>query len=78
MDEALEHGGRKNVQRDCVRLIRLFRPSVLISRSGAATSDRGQGNYQAAAMKNIEACHSPAEAHPDPEFARLSGAEVCA
>src|SRR2546430_12375861 len=45
MDETLEHWGKENVLRDCVRVVRLYRPDVIVSRFHGAPRD-GHGNHQ--------------------------------
>jgi len=54
LDEALEKWGRENVLRDVVRIIRLERPFVLISRFQGNERD-GHGNHQAAGLLTQEA-----------------------
>src|SRR5689334_2324478 len=54
LDEALEKWGRENVLRDVVRIIRIDRPLVLISRFQGNERD-GHGNHQAAGLLTQEA-----------------------
>src|SRR6478672_12371911 len=49
LDEALEKWGRENVLREMVRVIRMERPLVLISRFQGNEQD-GHGNHQAAGL----------------------------
>src|SRR5262245_60677001 len=54
LDEALEKWGRENVLRDVVRIIRMERPLVLVSRFQGNERD-GHGNHQAAGLITQEA-----------------------
>ena len=54
LDEALEKWGRENVLREIVRIIRIDRPFVLISRFQGNERD-GHGNHQAAGLLTQEA-----------------------
>src|SRR5258706_2084009 len=54
LDETLEHWGRENVLRDVVRVIRLYRPDIIVSRFHGEARD-GHGNHQAAGLRSVEA-----------------------
>src|SRR5438105_10390310 len=54
LEEALEKWGRENVLRDVVRIIRMDRPLVLISRFQGNERD-GHGNHQTAGLMTQEA-----------------------
>ena len=54
LEEALEKWGRENVLRDVVRVIRMNRPFVLVSRFEGGPRD-GHGNHQAAGLITREA-----------------------
>ena len=54
LDEALEKWGRENVLREIVRIIRIDRPFVLVSRFQGNERD-GHGNHQAAGLLTQEA-----------------------
>ncbi|MCL4847666.1 MAG: PIG-L family deacetylase [Acidobacteria bacterium] len=54
IDEALEKWGKDNVMRDVVRLIRMDRPFVLLSRFQGNQRD-GHGNHQTAGLITTEA-----------------------
>ena len=54
LDEALEKWGRENVLRDVVRVIRMDRPFVLLSRFQGNQRD-GHGNHQTAGLLTTEA-----------------------
>lgn len=54
LDEALDKWGRENVLRDVVRVIRMERPFVLISRFQGNQRD-GHGNHQTAGLLTTEA-----------------------
>src|SRR5947208_2216257 len=49
MDHTLEHWGKENVLPDCVRVVRLYRPDVIVSRFHGAPRD-GHGNHQTAGL----------------------------
>ena len=54
LDEALDKWGKENVLRDVVRVIRIDRPFVLISRFQGNQRD-GHGNHQTAGLITVEA-----------------------
>lgn len=54
LDEALRQWGKENVLRDLVRVIRINRPLVLVSRFYGSTRD-GHGNHQTAGVVTQEA-----------------------
>lgn len=54
LDESLRQWGRQNILRDIVRVIRLNRPLVLISRFHGGPRD-GHGNHEAAGVATMEA-----------------------
>jgi hypothetical protein len=54
LEEALDKWGRENVLRDVVRVIRISRPFVLISRFQGTARD-GHGNHQTAGLITLEA-----------------------
>ncbi|MBC7922047.1 MAG: PIG-L family deacetylase [Ferruginibacter sp.] len=64
--EALEKWGRENVLRDMVRVIRLNRPLVLVSRFHGTERD-GHGNHQAAGVLSGEAFAAAGDPNRFPE-----------
>ena len=66
MDEALGKWGKENVLRDVVRVIRMNRPFVLISRFQGTTRD-GHGNHQTAGMITQEAFKAAGDPNMFPE-----------
>ncbi|MGH9159600.1 MAG: PIG-L family deacetylase, partial [Vicinamibacteraceae bacterium] len=66
LDEALEKWGRQHVLRDMVRVIRMNRPLVIVSRFQGTDRD-GHGNHQAAGLLTREAYELAADptAFPD-------------
>ena len=66
MDEALGKWGKENVLRDVVRVIRMNRPFVLISRFQGTTRD-GHGNHQTAGMITQEAFKAAGDPKMFPE-----------
>ena len=69
MDETLEHWGEENVLRDCVRVIRAYRPDVLIARFHGAARD-GHGNHQTAGLMSVEVFKAAADPNKFPEQIR--------
>jgi LmbE family N-acetylglucosaminyl deacetylase len=66
MEEALAKWGKENVLRDVVRVIRMNRPFVLISRFQGNQRD-GHGNHQTAGMITPEAFKAAADPNMFPE-----------
>ena len=66
MDEALGKWGKENVLRDVVRVIRMNRPFVLISRFQGTTRD-GHGNHQTAGIITQEAFKAAGDPKMFPE-----------
>ncbi len=66
LDETLERWGKENVLRDCVRVVRTYRPDVIISRFHGAPRD-GHGNHQAAGLLSAEVFKAAADPNMFPE-----------
>lgn len=66
LDETLEHWGQDNVLRDCVRVARLYRPDVIVSRFAGDARD-GHGNHQAAGALSMLVFTAAADPHLYPE-----------
>jgi LmbE family N-acetylglucosaminyl deacetylase len=66
LDEAYEKWGKENVLRDVVRVIRMDRPLVLISRFQGNQRD-GHGNHQTAGIVTVEAFKLAGDANAFPE-----------
>lgn len=66
IDEALEKWGKDNVMRDVVRLIRMDRPFVLLSRFQGNQRD-GHGNHQTAGLITTEAFKMAGDPNVFPE-----------
>ena len=66
VDEAVEQWGRERVLRDMVRVIRLERPLVIVSRFQGNERD-GHGQHQAAGLLTREAVAAAADANQYPE-----------
>jgi LmbE family N-acetylglucosaminyl deacetylase len=66
LDEALEKWGRENVLRDVVRIIRVERPLLLVSRFQGNQRD-GHGNHQTAGLITIEAFKAAGDPKQFPE-----------
>src|SRR6266704_4409827 len=66
LDEALEKLGEDNVLREMVRVVRIDRPLVLISRLQGSARD-GHGNHQAAGRVSREAFRAAGDAARFPE-----------
>ena len=66
LDEALEKWGKENVLRDVVRIIRMNRPYVLISRFQGNQRD-GHGNHQTAGLITQEAFKAAGDPNMFPE-----------
>jgi LmbE family N-acetylglucosaminyl deacetylase len=60
LDETFEHWGKENVLRDCVRVVRLYRPDVIVSRFAGDARD-GHGNHQAAGVLSAEVFKAAAD-----------------
>ncbi|HSR49327.1 MAG TPA: PIG-L family deacetylase [Acidobacteriota bacterium] len=69
LEEALEKWGRENVLRDVVRVIRINRPLVVISRFYGGDRD-GHGNHQTAGVISQEAYKAAADPDKFPEQIR--------
>ncbi len=69
LDETLDKWGRENVLRDVVRVIRMDRPFVLISRFQGNSRD-GHGNHQAAGLLTQEAWKAAGDPNAFPEQIR--------
>ncbi len=68
-DETLEKWGESALVGDFVRVIRQFRPEVIISRWSGTPAD-GHGHHQAAGIATLEAFHAAADANRYPEHGR--------
>jgi LmbE family N-acetylglucosaminyl deacetylase len=66
LDETLEHWGKENVLGDMVRVVRAYRPDVIISRFHGQPRD-GHGNHQAAGLLTREAFKLAADPQAFPE-----------
>ncbi len=66
LDEALEKWGHDDVLRDVVRVIRIHRPTIIISRFQGNARD-GHGNHQAAGLITQEAYKAAADPSMFPE-----------
>lgn len=66
LDEALDKWGRENVLRDMVRVIRINRPLVIISRFHGSERD-GHGNHQTAGVISQEAFDAAGDPNKFPE-----------
>jgi len=66
LDETLDHWGKEEVLRDAVRVIRLYRPDVIVSRFHGEPRD-GHGNHQAAGVITAEAFLAAADPKRFPE-----------
>jgi LmbE family N-acetylglucosaminyl deacetylase len=69
LDETLDHWGKEEVLRDAVRVIRLYRPDVIVSRFRGEPRD-GHGNHQAAGAITAEAYLAAADPQRFPEQLR--------
>src|SRR5215467_4335755 len=69
LDEALDKWGRENVLRDVVRVIRIERPLVVVSRFQGNERD-GHGNHQAAGLITQEAFRVAGDPAAFPEQVR--------
>lgn len=72
LDEALRQWGRENVLRDLVRIIRINRPLVVISRFYGGPQD-GHGNHEASGAVTPEAFAAAGDASKFPEQIRDEG-----
>lgn len=72
LDEALRQWGRENVLRDIVRVIRINRPLVLVSRFYGGSRD-GHGNHQVAGVATQEAFAAAGDPNRFPEQIREEG-----
>ena len=68
-DETLDKWGREQLVGDMVRVIRRFRPEVIISRFSGTPRD-GHGHHQAAGIATREAFHAAADATLYPEYGK--------
>ena len=66
LDETLEHWGKENVLHDVVRVVRMYRPDVIVSRFHGQARD-GHGNHQAAGLMSREVFRAAADPHRFPE-----------
>jgi LmbE family N-acetylglucosaminyl deacetylase len=66
-DETLDKWGRDALVGDFVRVIRRFRPEVIISRFSGTPAD-GHGHHQAAGIATMEAFHAAADPDLYPEY----------
>lgn len=66
IDEAFDMWGRDNVMRDVVRVIRMERPMVIVSRFQGNQRD-GHGNHQTAGLLTQEAAKAAADPNMFPE-----------
>ncbi|MCU0256328.1 MAG: NEW3 domain-containing protein, partial [Vicinamibacterales bacterium] len=66
IDEAFDLWGRDNVMRDVVRIIRMERPLVIVSRFQGTQRD-GHGNHQTAGLLTQEAAKAAADPNMFPE-----------
>lgn len=66
-EETLDKWGRDALVGDFVRVIRQFRPEIIISRFTGTPSD-GHGHHQAAGIATMEAFHAAADASLYPEY----------
>lgn len=67
LDETLEHWGKENVLRDVVRVVRLYKPDILISRFHGKQRD-GHGNHQTAGLMSHEVFEAAADPKQFPEL----------
>jgi hypothetical protein len=68
LDEAFEKWGRDNVLREMVRVIRVERPLVILSRFQGTDRD-GHGNHQAVGLLSVEAYKAAGDPAAFPELA---------
>ncbi|MBI4442230.1 MAG: PIG-L family deacetylase, partial [Acidobacteria bacterium] len=68
-EETMEKWGREDVLGDFVRVIRMFRPDIVITRFSGTASD-GHGHHQAAGILAREAFRAAADPHRFPEQIR--------
>ena len=66
LEEALDKWGRENVLRDVVRIIRMERPLVLVSRFQGNQRD-GHGNHQTAGLDHADAFSAAGDPNRFPE-----------
>ena len=66
MDETLEHWGKDSVLRDSVRVVRLYRPDIIVSRFHGEPRD-GHGNHQTAGWMSLEVFKAAADPARFPE-----------
>jgi LmbE family N-acetylglucosaminyl deacetylase len=69
LDETLEHWGKENLLRDAVRVVRLYRPDIVVSRFHGAPRD-GHGQHQAAGLISTEVFSAAADPNQFPEQLR--------
>jgi LmbE family N-acetylglucosaminyl deacetylase len=68
-DETMEKWGRERLVGDMVRVIRHFRPEVIVSRFSGTPRD-GHGHHQAAGIATREAFHAAADPELYPEYGK--------
>jgi LmbE family N-acetylglucosaminyl deacetylase len=68
-DEAFEKWGREQLVGDFVRVIRQFRPEIIVSRFRGTTAD-GHGHHQAAGIVTQEAYKAAADPARFPEYGK--------
>jgi LmbE family N-acetylglucosaminyl deacetylase len=68
-DESFSKWGRDNVLGDFVRVIRQFRPEIVISRFAGAAAD-GHGHHQVAGIVSQEAFKAAADPNRFPEYGK--------
>lgn len=69
LDETLEHWGEENVLSDCVRVVRIYRPDVIVTRFHGSARD-GHGNHQAAGLMAAEVMKAAGDPTKFPEQLR--------
>jgi LmbE family N-acetylglucosaminyl deacetylase len=67
--ETLEKWGKEAILSDVVRILRTYRPDVIVSRFSGTSSD-GHGNHQAAGLLTLEAFRAAADPNRSPEQIR--------
>jgi LmbE family N-acetylglucosaminyl deacetylase len=66
LDETLEHWSKENLLRDAVRVVRMYRPDIIVARFHGAARD-GHGNHQAAGLIATEVFKAAADPNRFPE-----------
>ena len=72
LDETWEHWPRDSILKDVVRIVRRFRPQVIVSVFSGTDRD-GHGQHQAAGWAALEAFAAAADSAAYPELAREEG-----